>query len=77
MDPQNEDRLLSPKAAARVAGTHVATLYRWVLTGRLRATRRAHSRYLIREGDLLAFLRLPTALRRTVAVVRAAGGHDA
>ncbi len=51
-------REMTPKEVARMMNCHVGTIYRWVLTGKLKALRRAgpKGRYLIREVDALALL---------------------
>ena len=58
--------LLSPKAAARLLDIHISTLYRWVLTGRLKSYWRGGCRRLISRADLLALIR-PAEAPRPVA----------
>lgn len=44
--------LITPKAAARVARVSVATIYRMLADGRLRAWRGASNRRMVRKGDV-------------------------
>lgn len=49
--------LVDTRTAARIAGVHVSSVYRWVLSGRLRGWKRAGARYLISRADLAGMLR--------------------
>ena len=48
--------LISPKQAARVLRAHVASVYRWIATGRLRSFKRAGTRHLVSRGDVESLL---------------------
>jgi excisionase family DNA binding protein len=49
---------LTPKEVARRIGVAANTVYRWLLTGKLRARRLAGCRYLIEEADADAMLKV-------------------
>ena len=51
------DDLLKPGKAARLVGVHPATLYRWILHGRLRAWRTPTARYMVSRADVLGFMK--------------------
>ncbi len=47
----DNDALVTPAKAARLLQVHPATLYRWILTGKLPAWKRG-SRMLVKRADL-------------------------
>jgi excisionase family DNA binding protein len=47
--------LIDAKAGARLVGVHVSTIYRWVLTGRLRGYR-VGSRYRVSRAAVLGMV---------------------
>ena len=65
MDDRHE---LSPSAAARVLGTSVRTVQRWIAQGRLPA-RRVGGRWRVASGALDAFMRQGPSAPRTIAPV--------
>jgi excisionase family DNA binding protein len=48
--------LITPRAAAKILRAHVGTIYRWILSGKLPAWRRAGARYLVSRADVEALL---------------------
>lgn len=46
------DQYLTPKQVAGKMQVHLATVHRWIATGKLRAYRRVGGRLLVREADL-------------------------
>ena len=48
--------LTTPKMAARLIGAHVSLIYRAIQDGRLRAYRRAGSRYLVSRADVVGLV---------------------
>ena len=52
LDSFPED-LISPHEAAKIVHCHVATIWRWVHQGKIRAWKRGGSRYLLSKADLL------------------------
>lgn len=50
------DDLITPKAAAKLVNVHISSVYRWVLSGKLKGYRRAGSRYLVSRADVLGMI---------------------
>lgn len=50
------DDLITPRQAARLLRCHIATLHRWIQTGKLPAWRRGGERYLVSESAVLALV---------------------
>ena len=48
--------LITPREAARLVGTHLSTVHRWLHSGRLRGWRRAGTRYLVSRAEVLAVI---------------------
>ena len=48
--------LIKPSCAARYLSVHIATIYRWIQTGRLRSYRVGQSRYLLARADVMALV---------------------
>jgi hypothetical protein len=57
--PDVPDDLIEMRAAARAAKCHLATAYRWVLSGRLRSWKRAGRRFVSRAELLALFIPVP------------------
>jgi excisionase family DNA binding protein len=60
--------LIDAGAAARLLRVHISTIYRWALTGRLRAWR-VGSRYRVSQAEVLA------SVREVPSVASPGGGH--
>lgn len=54
---------ITAKAAARLVGVHVSAVYRWVMSGRLRAWR-VGGRLRLSRADVLAVVQAVQARRR-------------
>jgi excisionase family DNA binding protein len=54
IDPE-KDELITTRQAANLLQTHVSTIYRWILSGKLPAWRRG-GRHVVKKADLLAML---------------------
>lgn len=48
--------LITPKAAAKIVKSHVATIHRWLRQGKLKGYRLAGFRFLISEAEVRACL---------------------
>jgi hypothetical protein len=53
------DDLIEMRQAARAAKCHLATAYRWILSGRLRSWKRAGRRFVSRAELLALFVPVP------------------
>ena len=75
MERDHDDPLLTVREVAKRCRTHVSSVYRWILKGKLRALRKPKE-FLIRESDLEAFLRyeppapLPSMQRKEAERIR-------
>src|SRR5262245_39127297 len=47
---------ITPRCAARLLHVHISTIYRYILSGRLRAWRRVSLRYVVSRKQVLALL---------------------
>ena len=47
---------LDAKAAARMLGTHISTVYRLIMHGKIPARRRGGARYVLRRADVERFI---------------------
>ncbi len=56
MQDEIPDDLIRPSQAAKMLGCHMATVYRWVVTGKIPGWRRGGNRYLVRLADVKAML---------------------
>lgn len=66
------ENLLTPREAAARLGCSTATVYRWILSGKLPAVTRGGTRYLVRPADVLALL-TPVRPARVVRPARKRG----
>jgi excisionase family DNA binding protein len=48
--------LVTPREAARQLKVHLATIYRWILSGALPAWRRGQNRYMVSRAAVAAML---------------------
>lgn len=53
MSNQPPPDLISPRAAAMLMKVHIATMFRWILKGKLRSWRRAGTRYMVSQADVM------------------------
>ena len=54
--PKNLPEFITPKQFARLARTHVSTVLRWILHGKIPARRRAGRFFYVSREDALRFL---------------------
>ncbi len=54
---------------------HIASVYRWILSGKLRAWRRSGGRYLMSRADVERLL-VPVEARERIEIPEAAPGID-
>jgi excisionase family DNA binding protein len=77
MDNNIPDDLISPTKAAQILKVHVASVYRWILAGRLRAWTRASTRHLVSEADVRALLQPAVPRPRPPVVVQPSQAAEA
>ncbi len=64
MQDEIPEDLIRPSQAAKLVGCHMATVCRWVMTGKLRGWKLAGRRYLVSRADVQAMLEPVAAVGR-------------